>query len=44
MANPEVEVYNGNVAILTYNYTGLTQEKDGKTEPNRAKSTRVSVK
>ena len=44
MANPKVQVYNGNVAILTYNYAGLTQDKDGKTTPNRAKSTRVFVK
>jgi ketosteroid isomerase-like protein len=44
MANPKVQVYNGNVAILTYNYIGVTQDKDGKTEPNRAKSTRVYVK
>jgi ketosteroid isomerase-like protein len=44
MANPKVQVYNGNVAILTYNYVGLTQDKDGKTEPARAKSTRVFVK
>ena len=44
MANPKVQVYNGNVAILTYNYVGLTQDKDGKTEANRAKSTRVYVK
>lgn len=44
MANPKVQVYNGNVAILTYNYVGLTQDKDGKTEPGRAKSTRVFVK
>jgi ketosteroid isomerase-like protein len=44
MANPKVQVYNGNVAILTYNYVGLTQDKDGKTEPSRAKSTRVFVK
>jgi ketosteroid isomerase-like protein len=44
MANPKVQVYNGNVAILTYNYAGLTQDKDGKTEPQRAKSTRVFVK
>ena len=28
MANPKVQVYNGNVAILTYNYVGLTQDKD----------------
>jgi ketosteroid isomerase-like protein len=44
MANPKVQVYNGNVAIVTYNYVGLTQDKDGKTEPTRAKSTRVYVK
>ena len=44
MANPKVQVYNGNVAILTYNYVGLIQDKDGKTEPSRAKSTRVFVK
>ena len=44
MANPKVQVYNGDIAILTYNYVGLTQDKDGKTEPNRAKSTRVFVK
>jgi ketosteroid isomerase-like protein len=39
-----VQLYNGNVAILTYNYVGVTQDKDGKTEPIRAKSTRVYVK
>ncbi len=44
MLNPKVQVYNGDVAILTYNYAGLTQDKDGKTEPSRAKSTRVFVK
>jgi ketosteroid isomerase-like protein len=44
MANPKVQVYNGNVAILTYNYVGMAQDKDGKTEPIRAKSTRVYVK
>jgi len=44
MANPKVQVYNGDVAILTYNYVGVTQDKDGKTEPTRAKSTRVFVK
>jgi len=44
MANPKVQVYNGNVAILTYNYVGVIQDKDGKTEPSRAKSTRVYVK
>ncbi len=44
MANPKVQVYNGNVAVLTYNYVGVIQDKDGKTEPARAKSTRVYVK
>ena len=44
MANPKVQVYNGNVAVLTYNYVGVIQDKDGKTEPARAKSTRVFVK
>src|SRR5437867_11215173 len=44
MANPKVQVYNGNVAILTYNYVGVTQDKDGKTTATRAKSTRVYVK
>lgn len=44
MANPKVQVYNGDVAILTYNYVGVTRDKDGKTEPARAKSTRVFVK
>jgi ketosteroid isomerase-like protein len=44
MANAKVQVYNGNVAILTYNYVGLTQDKDGKQTPDRAKSTRVFVK
>jgi len=44
MANPKVQIFNGTVAILTYNYVGLTQDKDGKTTPNRAKSTRVYVK
>src|SRR5437868_946040 len=29
MANPKVQVYNGNVAILTYNYVGVIQDKDG---------------
>lgn len=42
MVNPLVQVY-GNTAILTYNYVGLTQDKDGKNTPARAKSTRVYV-
>jgi len=44
MANPKVQVYNGNVAFLTYNYVGVSQDNDGKTEASRAKSTRVYVK
>lgn len=44
MANPKVQVYNGDVAVLTYNYVGLSMDKDGKTTPDRAKSTRVFVK
>lgn len=44
MANQKVQVYNGDVAILSYNYVGLSKDKDGKTEPSRAKSTRVYVK
>jgi ketosteroid isomerase-like protein len=43
MANPKVQLY-GDVAILSYNYVGLTQGKDGKNEPSRAKSTRIYVK
>ena len=42
MVNPFVQVY-GSTAILTYNYVGLTQDKDGKNTPSRAKSTRVFV-
>ena len=44
MANAKVQVYNGDVAVLSYNYVGLTKDKDGKTEAARAKSTRVYVK
>ena len=43
MANEKVQVY-GDVAILSYNYVGLTKDKDGKIEPSKAKSTRVYVK
>ena len=43
MLNPKVQVY-GEVAILSYNYAGVTQDKDGKNEATRAKSTRVYVK
>ena len=43
MINPRVQVY-GNVAVLSYNYVGVAQDKDGKNTPSRAKSTRVYVK
>ncbi len=43
MLNPKVQVY-GDVAILSYNYLGYTQDKDGTVKPNRAKSTRVYAK
>jgi ketosteroid isomerase-like protein len=43
MQNAKVQTY-GDTAILTYNYAGITRGADGKTEPTRAKSTRVYVK
>lgn len=43
MINPKVQVY-GNVAVLSYNFVGVTQDKDGKNTPTRAKSTRVYVR
>ena len=43
MLNPKVQVY-GDVAILTYNYAGVSRNKDGETKPVRAKSTRVYAK
>jgi ketosteroid isomerase-like protein len=43
MQNPKVQVY-GDTAILTYNYAGLTRDKDGKIKPQTAKSTRVYVR
>jgi len=43
VANAKVQVY-GDVAILSYNFVGVAKDKDGKTEPTRAKSTRVYVK
>jgi ketosteroid isomerase-like protein len=43
MANAKVQVY-GDVAILSYNFIGVTKDKDGKTQPTRAKSTRVYAK
>jgi len=43
MLNPKVQVY-GDVAILSYNYAGVTKDKDGKIHNNKAKSTRVYAK
>ena len=43
MLNPKVQVY-GDVAILTYNYVGMTKSKDGEVSTNLAKSTRVYAK
>jgi ketosteroid isomerase-like protein len=43
MANEKVQVY-GDAAVLSYNYVGITKDKDGKFQPVRAKSTRVFAK
>ena len=43
MANPKVQVY-GDVAILTYNFLGATQDADGTINDFTAKSTRVYAK
>ena len=43
MANPKVQVY-GDVAILTYNFMGATQDADGTISQTTAKSTRVYAK
>jgi ketosteroid isomerase-like protein len=43
MVNPKVQVY-GDTAILTYNYVGVTRDKDGNVAPSNAKSTRVYSK
>ncbi|MBD8526416.1 DUF4440 domain-containing protein [Pseudomarimonas arenosa] len=40
MINPHVQVY-GDVAILSYNYAGITKNAEGKQQPNLAKSTRI---
>ena len=40
MMNPRVQTY-GDTAILTYNYVGLVQSKDGAITATNAKSTRV---
>ena len=43
MTNPKVQVY-GDTAILTYNFVGVAKDKEGKTSPSSAKSTRVYTK
>ncbi len=43
MLNPKVQVY-GDVAILTYNFAGVTKAKDESLTTVKAKSTRVYVK
>ena len=43
MANAKVQVY-GDTAILSYNYVGVAQTKDGKTKSRFGKSTRVYAK
>jgi ketosteroid isomerase-like protein len=40
MVNPKVQVY-GDTAVLTYNFVGVTRDKEGKVAPSNAKSTRV---
>jgi ketosteroid isomerase-like protein len=43
MVNPKVQVY-GDTAVLTYNFVGVTRDKDGKVASSNAKSTRVYSK
>ena len=43
MTDAKVQAY-GDVAILTINSVGVTQDTDGETEPMPAKSTREYVK
>ena len=43
MLNPKVQVY-GDVAILSYNYAGVSKDIDGKLINTKAKSTRVYAK
>ena len=43
LANAKVQVY-GDTAILSYNYLGMVQSKDGKVKPQTGKSTRVYAK
>jgi ketosteroid isomerase-like protein len=43
MTNPHVQVYS-NVAVLSYNFVGMTKNGDGEVDTFLAKSTRVYVK
>ena len=43
MSSEHVQVY-GNVAILSYSYMGMSQDKDGTIKQDTAKSTRVYVR
>lgn len=43
MLNPKVQVY-GDVAIISYNYAGVSKNAKGEVKPSRAKSTRVYAK
>lgn len=43
MLNPKVQVY-GDVAILTYNFAGVSKNKEGEVKSVRAKSSRVYAK
>lgn len=43
MVNPKVQVY-GDTAILTYNFVGVSRDKEGKNSASAAKSTRVYAK
>ena len=42
MTNEKVQVY-GDTAVLTYNFVGVSNDKDGATDRTLAKSTRVYV-
>ena len=43
MTNEKIQTF-GNTAVLTYNFLGAEQTKDGEVKPITAKSTRVYVK
>ena len=42
MANERVQIF-GDVAILSYNFMGMSKDNEGEVEPIRAKSTRVYI-